>query len=142
MIKTMYICDLCGKVIPNLESTSINGVIVSRQLQFLGKRYDLCDDCIKIVENATKQARSGTLTVEDLDLSIRSYNLLKRAGLNTVTDIQTKTKEEMMQVRNMGKKSLKEIETKLIDMTGVGFLDEADLYEKIVEDWEKENERV
>ena len=127
MVKTIYVCDLCGKVIPNLECTSINGVIVNRRFQFLGKRYDLCDDCIKIVENAMKQARSVKLTVDDLDLSVRSYNLLKRAGLNTVTDIQTKTKEEMMQVCNMGKKSLKEIETKLIDMTGVGFLDEADI---------------
>lgn len=51
--------------------------------------------------------------IEDLDLSVRSYNCLKRAGINTVGELTLKTEEEMMRVRNLGRKSLKEVVTKL-----------------------------
>ncbi len=51
--------------------------------------------------------------IEDLDLSVRSYNCLKRAGINTVGELTQKTEEEMMRVRNLGRKSLKEVVTKL-----------------------------
>ena len=53
------------------------------------------------------------MTIEELDLSVRSYNCLKRAGINTVQDLVQKTEEEMMKVRNLGKKSLVEVEQKL-----------------------------
>lgn len=53
------------------------------------------------------------MTIEELDLSVRSYNCLKRAGINTVQDLVQKTEEEMMKVRNLGKKSLEEVEQKL-----------------------------
>ena len=49
------------------------------------------------------------MTVEELDLSVRSYNCLKRAGINTVAELVQKTEEEMMKVRNLGKKSLEEV---------------------------------
>lgn len=51
--------------------------------------------------------------IEELDLSVRSYNCLKRAGINTVGELTQKTEEEMMRVRNLGRKSLKEVVTKL-----------------------------
>jgi DNA-directed RNA polymerase subunit alpha len=51
--------------------------------------------------------------IEELDLSVRSYNCLKRAGINTVGELSQKTEEEMMRVRNLGRKSLKEVVTKL-----------------------------
>src|SRR5690606_10240790 len=51
--------------------------------------------------------------IEDLDLSVRSYNCLKRAGINTVGELSQKTEEEMMRVRNLGRKSLKEVVSKL-----------------------------
>ena len=60
------------------------------------------------------------MTIDDLDLSVRSYNCLKRAGLNTVADLTAKSEEDMMKVRNLGRKSLKEIKEKLEDM-GLGF---------------------
>ena len=51
--------------------------------------------------------------IEELDLSVRSYNCLKRAGINTVGELAQKTSEEMMRVRNLGRKSLKEVIQKL-----------------------------
>ncbi len=60
------------------------------------------------------------MMIEDLDLSVRSYNCLKRAGIQTVDELTQKTEDEMMRVRNLGKKSLKEVKDKLIEM-GFGF---------------------
>ena len=54
-------------------------------------------------------------TIEELDLSVRSYNCLKRAGINTVFDLTEKTEPEMMKVRNLGRKSLEEVKIKLTD---------------------------
>ena len=71
--------------------------------------------------------------IEDLDLSVRSYNCLKRANINTVGELAQKTEEEMMKVRNLGRKSLKEVVLKLREIgldlkssTGLIFDDEAD----------------
>ena len=58
-------------------------------------------------------------TIEQLDLSVRSYNCLKRAGINTVFDLTEKTEPEMMKVRNLGRKSLEEVKVKLVDL-GLG----------------------
>lgn len=60
------------------------------------------------------------MMIEDLDLSVRSYNCLKRAGIQTVDELTQKTEEEMMRVRNLGKKSLKEVKDKLTEL-GLGF---------------------
>lgn len=59
-------------------------------------------------------------TIEDLDLSVRSYNCLRRASINTVADLTNKTEEDMMKVRNLGRKSLKEIKEKL-ESLGLSF---------------------
>lgn len=56
------------------------------------------------------------MQIEDLDLSVRSYNCLKRAGINTVDELARKSEEDMMKVRNLGKKSLKEVKQKLNDL--------------------------
>ena len=53
------------------------------------------------------------MTIEDLDLSVRSYNCLKRAGINTVEDLIENSEEDMMKVRNLGRKSLEEVINKL-----------------------------
>ena len=53
------------------------------------------------------------MTIEDLDLSVRSFNCLKRAGINTVEDLINKSEEDMMKVRNLGRKSLEEVIQKL-----------------------------
>lgn len=57
------------------------------------------------------------MTIEDLDLSVRSYNCLKRAGINTVQELANQTEEDMMKVRNLGRKSLKEVKDKLSELS-------------------------
>ena len=77
------------------------------------------DEVLK--EGNTEQPSKGQqMMIEDLDLSVRSYNCLKRAGIQTVDELTQKTEDEMMRVRNLGKKSLKEVKDKLIDL-GLGF---------------------
>ncbi len=61
-------------------------------------------------------AKNLDVTIDELELSVRSYNCLKRAGINTVKDLTTKTEEEMMKVRNLGRKSLDEVIEKLNSM--------------------------
>jgi DNA-directed RNA polymerase subunit alpha len=56
------------------------------------------------------------MTIEELDLSVRSYNCLKRAGINTVQELTQKTEEDMMKVRNLGRKSLEEVKAKLAEL--------------------------
>ena len=56
------------------------------------------------------------MTIEELDLSVRSYNCLKRGGINTVDELISKTEEEMMKVRNLGRKSLEEVVQKLASL--------------------------
>ena len=56
------------------------------------------------------------MTIEELDLSVRSFNCLKRAGINTVEDLINKTEDDMMKVRNLGKKSLDEVKAKLEEL--------------------------
>ena len=74
-----------------------------------------------IMEGTTEQPNKGQqMMIEDLDLSVRSYNCLKRAGIQIVDELTQKTEDEMMRVRNLGKKSLKEVKDKLIEL-GMGF---------------------
>jgi DNA-directed RNA polymerase subunit alpha len=63
------------------------------------------------------------MTIEELDLSVRSFNCLKRANINTVADLISKSEDEMMKVRNLGRKSLEEVEHKLANM-GLSLADE------------------
>ena len=65
------------------------------------------------------------MTIEDLELSVRSFNCLKRAGISTVEDITNMTEPEMMKVRNLGKKSLDEVTAKLHSL-GLDFAREED----------------
>ena len=72
-------------------------------------------------EGGVEQITKGQqMMIEDLDLSVRSYNCLKRAGIQTVDELTQKTEDEMMRVRNLGKKSLKEVKDKLTEL-GLGF---------------------
>lgn len=78
---------------------------------------DLSEDA-SIVEVLVEQDDKGKekileMTIEELDLSVRSFNCLKRAGINTVDDLINKSEEEMMKVRNLGKKSFDEVKEKL-----------------------------
>ena len=74
-------------------------------------------DEVKVEEN-----KYENFTIEELDLSVRSYNCLKRAGIQTILELTDKTEEDMMKVKNLGKKSLKEIKEKLVAY-GLSFKD-------------------
>ncbi len=64
------------------------------------------DDSVKVLE----------LSIDELELSVRSYNCLKRAGINTVEELTNKTADDMMKVRNLGRKSLEEVLAKLKEL--------------------------
>ncbi|HCA34182.1 MAG TPA: DNA-directed RNA polymerase subunit alpha, partial [Lachnospiraceae bacterium] len=66
-----------------------------------------------VVKEEDSKGKTLETTIEELDLSVRSYNCLKRANINTVEDLTNKTEEEMMKVRNLGRKSLDEVLSKL-----------------------------
>ena len=88
---------------------------------------DLSDDLDKKPTVVEKQPDSKSkvleMTIEELDLSVRSFNCLKRANINTVEDLISKTEDEMMKVRNLGRKSLEEVINKLA-MMGLSLADE------------------
>lgn len=84
------------------------------------------NDEVLAMDNVIKEGgaeapnKGQQMMIEDLDLSVRSYNCLKRAGIQTVDELTQKTEDEMMRVRNLGKKSLKEVKDKLTEI-GLGF---------------------
>ncbi len=71
---------------------------------------------IMVEKEESKKEKALEMTIEELDLSVRSYNCLKRANINTVEELTGKTEEEMMKVRNLGKKSLEEVVQKLEEL--------------------------
>ncbi|MGP1361748.1 MAG: DNA-directed RNA polymerase subunit alpha [Candidatus Fimenecus sp.] len=73
------------------------------------------EEVVETVENSD-DSRWKSMSIEELELSVRSFNCLKRASINTVAELIGKTPEEMMKVRNLGRKSLEEVNEKLIDL--------------------------
>ncbi len=81
--------------------------------QFLSLTTDVSEVEIMVPRDDSKRDKIMEITIEELDLSVRSYNCLKRANINTVEELIKKNPEEMMKVRNLGKKSIEDIEQKL-----------------------------
>ena len=71
---------------------------------------------IMIEKEEDQKAKSLEMTIEELELSVRSSNCLKRANINTVEELTEKTEDEMLKVRNLGKKSLDEVKNKLEEL--------------------------
>ena len=76
---------------------------------------DVSDSLIK-ESSREPVARGLIMVIEDLDLSVRSYNCLKRAGINTIQELTNKSEAEMIKVRNLGRKSLEEVKNKLDEL--------------------------
>ena len=76
-----------------------------------------------VEKEESKTARVLEMSIEDLELTVRSFNCLKRAGISTVQDLANKTEADMMKVRNLGKKSLDEVTNKLHSL-GLDFAQE------------------
>ena len=102
-----------GTITPE-EAVSLGAKIMSEHLNLF---IDLTDRArnteVMIEKEDSKKEKVLEMTIEELDLSVRSYNCLKRAGINTVEDLTNKTEDEMMKVRNLGRKSLEEVIQKL-----------------------------
>ncbi|MCH4056422.1 MULTISPECIES: DNA-directed RNA polymerase subunit alpha [Lapidilactobacillus] len=105
-----------GSVSPR-EAISLAAKILSDHLNIF---IDLSDEAkntdVMVEKEETQKEKKLEMTIEELDLSVRSYNCLKRAGINTVQELTNKTEADMMKVRNLGRKSLEEVKAKLIDL--------------------------
>lgn len=108
-----------GTISPD-QAVSLGAKILSEHLNLF---INLSDNAkhteIMVVKDDEKKEKVLELSIEELDLSVRSYNCLKRAGINTVEDLASKTEEDMMKVRNLGRKSKEEILQKLAEL-GLG----------------------
>ena len=105
-----------GTIKPD-EAVSLGAKIISEHLMLF---FGLADSVsgVEIMVQKEDDKNDGILekSVDDLDLSVRSYNCLKRAGINTVEELTKMTEEDMMKVRNLGRKSLEEVQQKLAEV--------------------------
>lgn len=99
------------------EAVSLGARILSEHLSLFGDLSDEAFDTeIMVEKNDGGREKVLEMTIEELDLSVRSFNCLKRANINTVDDLINKTEDEMMKVRNLGRKSLDEVLAKLTSL--------------------------
>ena len=97
------------------EAVSLAARILTEHLNlFVNLSEETMGTEIMVEKEETKKEKVLEMAIEDLDFSVRSYNCLKRAGINTVEDLISKTEEDMMKVRNLGRKSLEEVINKLV----------------------------
>lgn len=101
-------------VINAQEAVSLAAKVLTEHLNLFVNLSDKASSAEVMVEKDDKgKEKIHEMTIEDLDLSVRSFNCLKRAGINTVEDLINKSEEDMMKVRNLGRKSLEEVIQKL-----------------------------
>ena len=106
------------------DAVSLGAKILCDHFALFTDLSDTLGDKSTVVEKAAdSKDKMLELTIEELDLSVRSFNCLKRANINTVEDLISKTEDEMMKVRNLGRKSLEEVINKLA-MMGLHLADE------------------
>ena len=106
------------------DAVSLGAKIMSDHLTVFTSLSDTVSTSSTIVEKTSDRPDAMlSMTIDELDLSVRSFNCLKRANINTVADLINKTGEDMMKVRNMGKKSLDEVQKKL-EMMGLSLASE------------------
>ncbi|MBQ3023339.1 MAG: DNA-directed RNA polymerase subunit alpha [Clostridia bacterium] len=99
------------------EAISLSAKIINDHMMLFIQLTDEAMNVETMVEKGTeKKEKVLDMTIEELDLSVRSYNCLKRAGINTVEDLTLRKEEEMMKVRNLGRKSLDEVIGKLKEL--------------------------
>lgn len=102
------------------EAISLGAKILTEHLNiFVGMTNEAQTAEIMVEKEEDQKEKVLEMTIEELDLSVRSYNCLKRAGINTVLELANKSEDDMMKVRNLGRKSLEEVRAKLDDL-GLG----------------------
>jgi DNA-directed RNA polymerase subunit alpha len=108
-----------GSIEPE-KAVALGAKILTEHLNIFVNLTDEAQKAEIMVEKEEDQKEKVLeMTIEELDLSVRSYNCLKRAGINTVQELANKTEEDMMKVRNLGRKSLEEVKAKLEEL-GLG----------------------
>lgn len=108
-----------GSIAPE-EGVSIGAKIMQEHLNLFIQLDDSTDGLEIMIEKEEDQKEKALeMTIEELELSVRSFNCLKRASINTVEELTERTEEDMMKVRNLGKKSLDEVKNKLEEL-GLG----------------------
>ncbi|GAA0381140.1 DNA-directed RNA polymerase subunit alpha [Bacillus horti] len=108
-----------GSIRPE-EAVSLGAKVLSEHLNLFITLTDEAQEAeIMVEKEEDKKEKVLEMTIEELDLSVRSYNCLKRAGINTVQELTHKSEEDMMKVRNLGRKSLEEVQEKLAEL-GLG----------------------
>ena len=95
------------------EAISSAAKILTEHLNLFIRLTDQAMPVAQTVQEDEKKDKILDMTIEELDLSVRAYNCLKRAGINNVAELVLKNQEDMMKVRNLGRKSLEEVEQKL-----------------------------
>jgi DNA-directed RNA polymerase subunit alpha len=102
-----------GTIMPD-EAISLSAKILIEHFKLFMTLTDHANNVeIMVEKEEDKKEKVLEMTIEELDLSVRSYNCLKRAGINTVQELTERSMDDMMKVRNLGKKSLEEVEQKL-----------------------------
>lgn len=105
-----------GSITPE-EGVSIGAKIMQEHLNlFIGLGSDVDEMEFMIEKDEDRKVKALEMTIEDLELSVRSFNCLKRASINTVEELTQRSEEDMMKVRNLGMKSLVEVKNKLAEL--------------------------
>jgi DNA-directed RNA polymerase subunit alpha len=105
-----------GSITPE-EGVSIGAKIMQEHLNlFIGLGSDVDEMEFMIEKDEDRKEKALEMTIEELELSVRSFNCLKRANINTVEELTQRTEEDMMKVRNLGMKSLVEVKNKLAEL--------------------------
>ena len=102
-----------GSILPQEALAKSAQILIAHLDKFLDVANITRDINIEKEEEQVEENKYENFTIEELDLSVRSYNCLKRAGIQTILELTDRTEEDMMKVKNLGKKSLKEIKEKL-----------------------------
>ncbi len=103
--------------IASKEAVSLGAKVLTEHLNlFVDLSGETYDGEIMVEKDDKGKEKVLEMTIEELDLSVRSFNCLKRAGINTVEDLINRTEEDMMKVRNLGRKSLEEVVGKLASL--------------------------
>ena len=107
------------------EIVSLAAKIMEEHIKMFVALSEIGNIGILVPPEEDKKTRILEMTIEDMELSVRSYNCLKRANIHTVEDLTKKTEDDMLKVRNLGKKSLDEVIFKLQSL-GLGLKDKED----------------
>ena len=119
LVRAWILTNLCWRLKPTALSKQVklSALAGKIMMEHVGLFVELCEDManeqILVSKEEDKQVKILELPIEEMDLSVRSYNCLKRAGVNTVEDIVKKSRADMLKVKNLGIKSIDEVIQKL-----------------------------